>query len=155
MQFAIGEGRLQLNFQKHPNQIKAPETDAAQLAHFRAADNHLISYAKSLLRRRTRLAVQIHAIHQHVGDMNIGFGDATFGFGQMPHHLKGGGEKQRLPLLLIGKHIDTAAARPVKYMADQQAQHHAPKACAHHQRDRNANYFTQILHRLPNLSAAS
>ena len=73
----------------------------------------------------------------------------------MAHDLKGGGEKQRLPLLLIGKHIDTAASRPVKYMADQQAQHQSPKACAHHQRDRNPNYFSQILHRLPNLSAAS
>ena len=37
--------------------------------------------------------------------MNISFGDATLGFGQMPHHFKGGGKEERLTLLLIGEEI--------------------------------------------------
>ena len=34
MQRAIREGGLDLNFQKHPNLIETPETDATELPHF-------------------------------------------------------------------------------------------------------------------------
>ena len=151
VQFAVSERRLQLNFQKHPNQIEAPKADAAQLTHLLAQRIVVgLAVAKRLLRRRTRCAVQVHAIHQHIGDMNISFGDATLGFGQMPHHFKGGGKEERLAFLLIGEEIQPATARPVKHMAHQKAEHDAPKPTAHQQSHCHANHFTQILHRLPN-----
>ena len=71
-----------------------------------------------MLGRGTRFAVQVHAIHQQIGDLNIGFGNAPFRFGQMPHHFKRRREEQRLALLLIGKDVQPAAARAVKHMPD-------------------------------------
>ena len=64
MQFAISERRLQLNFQKHPNQIETAKTDAAQLTHFLAQRIVVgLTVAKRLLRRGARGAMQVHAIH--------------------------------------------------------------------------------------------
>jgi len=37
--------------------------------------------------------------------MNIRFGNAALGFGQVPHHFEGGGKEERLTLLLIGEEI--------------------------------------------------
>ena len=50
--------------------------------------------------------------------MNIGFRDATFGFGQMSHHLKSGGKKQRLAFTLVGKPRHFAHAGFVEHVAN-------------------------------------
>ncbi len=64
MQFAISERRLQLNFQKHPNQIETAKADATQLTHFLAQGIVVgLTVAKRLLRRGARGAMQVHAIH--------------------------------------------------------------------------------------------
>ena len=62
--------------------------------------------------------MQIHPIHQLAGDMNIGFRDATFGFGQMSHHLKSGGKKKRLAFTLVGKPRHFAHAGFVEHVAN-------------------------------------
>ena len=71
-----------------------------------------------MLRGGTRVTVQIHSIHQLTGDMDIGFRDATFGFGQMPHHLKSGSKKQRLAFTLVGKPRHFAHAGFVEHVAN-------------------------------------
>jgi|AGFS01.1.fsa_nt_gi hypothetical protein len=150
MKRAVGKRRLDLNFQKHPNQIEAAKTDAAELTHL-LTKRVVIGFAdaESLLCRGAGSPVQVHPVHQNAGDLYIRLGHPPFGFGQMPHHLKGGGKKERLALLLVGKKVESAAARLVKHVANQQAQYRAPESAAHHERHGHTNYFTPILHRLP------
>lgn len=96
-----------------------------------------------------RCAVQVHAIRQHIGGINIGFGDTTPGFDQVSHHFKGGGKEERLAFLLIDKEIQPATTRPIKHMTHQEAEHDTPKPTARQQGHCHVSHSTQILHRLP------
>ena len=61
--------------------------------------------------------MKIHAIHQQIGDVDIGFGDAPFDLVRCPI-TSNVVEEQRLALLLVGKDVQPAAARAVKHMPD-------------------------------------
>ena len=67
----------------------------------------------------------------------------------MPHHLKGGGEKEGLTLALVGEPRHFAAACLIEHMANNQAKYDAPKPGTHDDGERNADDFTPILHILP------
>ena len=103
MQRAVGKRRLNLNFQKHPNQIEAAKTDAAELLQrLTQRELALFALAERLLRRSARFAVQLQAIHEQAGDLDIRLGDASLIWSGGPSPEKWCG-KQRLPRLLVGE----------------------------------------------------
>lgn len=158
VQRAVGERRLNLNFQKHPNQIEAAKTDAAELLQrLTQRELALFALAERLLRRGACFAVQLQAIHEQAGDLDIRLGNASFGFGQVAHHLKSGAEKQRLPRLLVGEEPPAAlvAARRIDHMTDNQPQNYTPESRARPDGDDDAEQFSPILHILLNYHAES
>jgi len=65
VQRTISKGRLNLNFQKHPNQIKTTEAGATQFTQLVTQRIvTLLAFTESALRRRAGIAMQLHTIHK-------------------------------------------------------------------------------------------
>ena len=129
----VGKCGLNLNIQKHPQQIRTPSAaDTKFPNHLTDRKIRFFTTIKRFLCHTTRAGIQIQARHKLLRQLDIFFSHSPFRFAQVPHHRKGGLQEKLLPSQAFAKKRRTDTTHFIDFFIRKMPQHRAencaPKA---------------------------